>query len=321
MKLKSFIILSAIIFALSSCYREIDMEDYRPEPTLVLNSAISTDTVVMAGMARTRFFTDTGRYEVIGDADVSLHVNGVFMERMPWQDNADFYGGGIYRSAYRPVTGDVICLSAQTRYGEVRAEETVPAKVAIERVEISRRTFTDHTSWRIDENGNIVEMENIEITYKITFQDDADAENYYFVRIEHEDPARSIGNLDYSSDPVFVEQASVVEGLFTGKEITGQGGRAFSDKMINGQRHTSVVTETDILDLHRMTGRRISLYAIPASYYHYLASLQAAGDAANMVHLSTFGLAEPVRVYSNVQGGTGIMAVSQRDMIVVDTGK
>ena len=45
-------------FSLTACYKDIDLEKYRPEPTLVLNSILSPDTVVRVQVARTVFFTD-----------------------------------------------------------------------------------------------------------------------------------------------------------------------------------------------------------------------------------------------------------------------
>lgn len=33
-------------FMLTACYKDIDLEKYRPEPTLVLNSILSPDEIV-----------------------------------------------------------------------------------------------------------------------------------------------------------------------------------------------------------------------------------------------------------------------------------
>lgn len=311
---------SALIFLplLFSCYSEIDMENFRGEPKLVLNSAISPDTIVMASVSRTLFFTDTGRFEIIADAKVELSVNGVFAEQLQWDAAA-----GLYKSTCSPKSGDRIKLAVTTKYGTVWAEDVIPSEVKIEHIDISSREIFDQTGWIPDGNGNMTEVGKTEVKYQITFQDDATTANYYLIRIENANPANMVGNLDYSLDPVFIEQESIINSIFAGKTINGQGGRAFSDKIINGQLYTSVITETQSTDMYNnpylpSLQRIVSLYSISESYYHYLLSLQRASDANEMINLSSYGLAEPIRIYSNINGGTGIMAISRRFSMPVD---
>ena len=38
---------------LTSCYRKIDLDEYRTTPKMVINSVVSPDTVVMASITRT----------------------------------------------------------------------------------------------------------------------------------------------------------------------------------------------------------------------------------------------------------------------------
>ena len=54
--------------SLTACYKDINLEKYRPEPTLVLNSILSPDEVVRVQDAEVRMFvkgrfTDTLRYD------------------------------------------------------------------------------------------------------------------------------------------------------------------------------------------------------------------------------------------------------------------
>lgn len=43
---------------LTSCYRKIDLNEYRTTPKMVINSVVSPDTVVMASITRTWFYPD-----------------------------------------------------------------------------------------------------------------------------------------------------------------------------------------------------------------------------------------------------------------------
>ncbi len=249
-------------------------------------------------------------------------MNGVFHEQMQWMEDESFYGGGIYTSGYKPQTGDLIRIEATTAFGEAWVEETIPPKVYIDNVECSYKKIYDHKSYSVDENGNLVEMPTLEISYHITFTDKVETADYYFIRIDNpEPPFEDVGNLDYSAEPVFVEQISVIDGLFGDKTIQGQGGRSFTDRMINGQHYTLVVKEIRSATNHYYAPhwhRRIILYAITESYYHYLTSMQTSADAANSTNLSTFGFTEPVRIFSNIHGGVGIMATSQHDIVPVN---
>lgn len=42
---------------LTSCYRKIDLNEYRTTPKMVINSVVSPDTVVMASITRTWFLS------------------------------------------------------------------------------------------------------------------------------------------------------------------------------------------------------------------------------------------------------------------------
>ncbi|MDR1723146.1 MAG: DUF4249 domain-containing protein [Tannerella sp.] len=323
MKTKQYLLFAVLALIFFSCYKDISLESYRPEPELVMNGVVTTDTSVMVSISRTKFFTDTNPYEVVQDADVYLFVNGDLREQMRWTTNDSFYGGGVYMSDYQPETGDKIKVRATTKYGEVWAEETVPKKPAIEAIDVSYRLIYDHKSLGTLEDGTFGEIPTMEITYRITFTDAADIADFYFVRIDNPNPGQIevAGNFDYSSDPVFQEQVSVVDGLFGGNEIGGQGGRAFTDKLIDGQRYALIVRESQssvAYDFEPGLARRIRLYAITESYYNYLTSMQTAVDAADMASLSTFGFAEPVRIYTNIQGGVGILAVSRYDSKILD---
>lgn len=322
MNKKLFLVLTTLSTVLFSCYKDIDMEEYRPEPDLVLNGVISADTNIMLSISRTKFFTDTSRYEIIKEAGVSLFVNGTFQEHLKWIDDNSFYGGGIYSSSYKPKTGDIIKLETTTTYGEAWVEETIPAKVPVENVTFSHKLIYDHTSYNVDSNGNIVEVPTIEITYRITFTDKAETANYYFIRIDNpRPPFEDLGNLDYSAEPVFVEQVSVVDGLFGDKTIQGQGGRSFTDNLINGKHYTLVIKETlpgGSYNYAPAWDRRIILYSITKSYHNYLTSMQLSADAKNSTNLSTFGFTEPVRIFTNIHGGVGIMATSQHDIVLTN---
>jgi signal peptidase I len=312
-----------MLLLLSACYKEIDLEDYRTSPKVVLNCAISTDTIIMASVSRTWFFTDNSSDVVISDAKVELFVNDVFRESMVWQKGNT--SNGVYVSNIIPVEGDRIKIVATTNYGKVWAEDEIPVKVMIRNVEISARHFGSGTHIIVDKDGNIIEKgDNLEIKYQISFDDKHNTNDFYFLRIENCDKLQSLGTLDYASDPIFLADESAINTSLGGQTLPGQGGRTFTDKSINGQSYTLTVTESGssyLYDYGAVLNRKISLYSLSKPYYQYLTSILKTNEDNAMQKLSDFGLAEPIRIFSNIQGGTGIIGASQNDSKTIDLRK
>ncbi len=314
-KLTIFIvIISGILFG--SCYADLDLEKYRPTPKAVLNCSVFPDTVVMASISRTWFFTDQYPNITLKNATVELYVNGSYKEQMQWSDAAEegsLNADGIYISSFVPHPGDAIKVVASTEYGTVWAEDTVPSQATLDDIKISYRSIDDG-SIIIDSSG-ITPMMKIEVKYEITFRDNANETNYYLIRIS-DDSHRGIGSLDYSSDPIFIGQKSILEGSLEGKFLGGQGGRTFSDETINGKEYTLIIKETGGDYNYIFKGelkRKITLFSLSQAYYQYLSSLQYIDDDNLMHDMADYGLAEPVKIYSNILGGgTGILGAGQK---------
>ena len=65
---------------LTSCYRKIDLDEYRTTPKMVINSVVSPDTVVMASITRTWFYPDKKPYVNLPHAHVELYINNQYIE-------------------------------------------------------------------------------------------------------------------------------------------------------------------------------------------------------------------------------------------------
>lgn len=316
-KLYCLIILISFI-ALHSCYADLDLEKYREAPKAVLNCAVSPDTIVMASISRTWFFTENNPNVSLQGADVKLYINDIFREQMLWKDitqEGSLNARGIYLSSITPLPGDVVKVTASTEYGEIWAEDIVPPQPEILDVKISYRRF-DNGSGTYFPGGYETALQ-VETRYEITFQDNPDEENYYLVRISVPDSEEyeTLYPLDYSGDPVFIGEESIFGGSFEGKFLEGQGGRTFSDETINGKKYTLIVKETYMDEYYfkdKTHERVISLYALSKSYYQYFTSIQYLTDSQIMQNMADYGLTEPRRIFSNVQGGgTGILGASQ----------
>lgn len=151
---------------------------------------------------------------------------------------------------------------------------------------------------------------------QITFQDTPGKSNYYSLQIWGDDDHLGV-LLDFSVDPVFTQQQGILDEVF-GSSMVNWRGRVFSDELFDGKEYTLQVKEQLRSDTKYYTKRHIRLYSLSEPYYQYLLSLQNIENEGIMGGLTNVGLAEPVRIYSNVEGGTGIAGGCQWFESLVD---
>jgi hypothetical protein len=286
---------------LTSCYRKIDLDEYRTTPKMVINSVVSPDTVVMASITRTWFYPDKKPYVNLPHAHVELYINNQYIETMQWKTlnnprNPD-QPDTLFLSNTIPAEGDRIKIVASTpEYGTVTAEDIIPKKVAIKNA--------SHTI----KKGNGVYQGTIsdyfEIYYEVTFDEFPEKNNYYLAKIT-QIKTGYYGyyetEIDYI-DPVFKEQDAILDESMAFNGLEKRGGALFTDQSINGQTYTLQIKETTA-ELDETEQRIISIYSLSESYFLYLLSLQKIAGSTLEGGLGNIGLAEPLRVYSNVEGG------------------
>ena len=294
---------------LTSCYRKIDLDEYRTTPKIVINSVVSPDTVVMASITRTWFYPDKKPYVNLPHAHVELYINNQYIETMQWKTlnnprNPD-QPDTLFLSNTIPAEGDRIKIVASTpEYGTVTAEDIIPKKVPIKNA--------SHTI----KKGNGVYQGTIsdyfEIYYEVTFDEFPEKNNYYLAKIT-QIKTGYYGyyetEIDYI-DPVFKEQDAILDESMAFNGLEKRGGALFTDQSINGQTYTLQIKETTA-ELDETEQRIISIYSLSESYFLYLLSLQKIAGSTLEGGLGNIGLAEPLRVYSNVEVGTGILGGNQ----------
>lgn len=321
MRMKYLLYVLVVAAGLTSCYRRIDLDDYRTTPKMVINSVVSPDTVVMATITRTWFYPDAPSDVCLPQARVELYVNGQYIERMSWKtvhhpDHPDL-SYALFCSNTVPAEGDTVrIVASEPAYGEATAVDVIPKKVPI-----------GHVAYTVRRSNGVyqgMEREYDEVDYEITFNEYPTPGNYYLLRITRErrylDGTRLEAiEADYL-DPVFKEQDAILDGSLSFDGLEKRGGALFTDRHINGQTYTLQVREVNTnLEDHEL--REISLYSLSESYFLYLLSLQRVAGSTLNGALGDIGLAEPLRVYSNVAGGTGILGGFQQAAVKIELRK
>ena len=320
-----------VLLMQTACVKEINLDDLRPEPTMVVNCVAATGESLRVSVSRTWFFTDDYMNVELEGAQVKLFVNDAFREEMRFQEGDKVFNTrGCFSSDFIPQAGDRIRIEASCpKFGEAKAETIVPNSVEI-------------TSASVKVMG-INEPNQRTGVYEITFKDDPNVTNYYLLRLEEGAPVfdgiakKYTGEYvwydtdpNFATDPIFGQSFSALDQIVGNDWISGRDGGVFSDELINGQEYTIRLLSPsyngtmrsampllrpyvpwDQLDKSDYSPipfiLRVHLYPISSDYYWYLKVLQDKNMQSVSNSLIDAGLAEPLRVYSNIEGGVGIL--------------
>ena len=92
-------------------------------------------------------------------------------------------------------------------------------------------------------------------------------------------------------------------------------GLAFSDELFDGKSYQFKIPWKISLSYTQSVDYtpyiyRCYLYSVSRSYYNYMKTMNDLYESGFVGDLAEIGFAEPVRIYSNVEGGTGILGGS-----------
>lgn len=334
--------LYSLVFAFclvlfSGCEWEVDVEDLRKDPRLVLNAVVMAHQPVTASVSRTWFFTEENPNVTFRDAEVHLYINGQYQETMVWVEGDKRYNNqGLYQAEYVSQVGDQVAVIAQKKgFATVSAEVVVPSPCQDFQV-------TEQIT-----KLNYEELYDADRLLSISFRDNPDRADYYLCFCEIGYPvwdevkgeftgeyAWTSLDAEYSEEPLFMGQLSAFEKILGYDWLSGMYGRVFTDEQINGKEYTirlpyrqsaysyyHYYSEDDEWHLEVSTLPRlcrVSLYNISESYYRYLKTLIEMEDDSLQQMLIESGLAEPISLYCNIDNGLGILGACNGQSITVE---
>lgn len=269
---------------------------------------------------------------VISNASVEISVNGQTIDPMVF-DGKDF----CYVSDYIPVEGDRIEVVVKSEGQVVHAETVVPTKPKIEI--ISHEVILENPYKQMEgltTNSDMI----MRLTCRIS---DPGSEHYYRLRVRSECTSYTYNNhfneegemykvryVYYTMQDVFFSD----DELFEDRRLnTNFGGwrayfsNVFDNSLMNGKTYTFTVDSPKAGE-HNFTNYytrelnkdgeiiparvMVELQAISPELYRYLRTMQLYRISAND------GYAEPVQIYSNVEGGWGILGALSYDRHFVE---
>lgn len=315
MKLSTYIILLLSVFFLSACEKEIEFRGEVTAPHVVVNSYITPDSIVVAHVSESRFFLASGyTFKNIDDADVSLFVGGVFVEKMVSQ------GNGIYSSGTKPEIGQTVRLEVKVQDKDmVSCEAKIEPQTNVISLDTTVRNVGQSPIVRWDDSrfkeDTIGSYLTYECRFKLKIKDDVNTQSFYRLVVT----TVSINVLGNKQ----VDYYFTFDDIVSGKNNTSTVGpptsldnneyNVFSDELFNGKEYplsfyvTNNVAqplpgyESDYEFKYPLKKEvYVDIQQISKSYYLYLKS-RSANNSSNGI------FSEPIQIHNNVVGGIGIL--------------
>lgn len=311
--LKKILITTLPLF-LCGCYSEFEPK-IDVTPVLCVNSLIKAGEPINVTVTHTWLYTEGDAYENhdVSDAIVKIYANGILKD-----------------SEYIPKEGDVIRITAESEtYGFAEAKVKVPDPVIITSIQW-QPTLTDISVNEMDENRKYIDIKfDLKVEFEVTEQsaeDDFYILNYFTYAPPQEDyypqtdsdidtdPSAgiSIGSVQSNADKLFTDvmQASYYH-YWDGSGNFIMGGKQYQDNKFtltakySDCRYIASFIEWDneLLDC----GYAFSLQRISKSFMD-LARYESYYLDFGFGDLTDIGLADPIRGYSNVSTGAGVVA-------------
>lgn len=280
-----FLVAASLAFASCETIVNIDLPEHKR--ALVVNSLFAHDSVLTVEVSHSIGSLDNSQINFVDNATVEIYKDGNYVGTLPSIGDGKYASSGVVA---RHGSSYTVKASAPA-YDPVSSTTKVPVPVAV-------------TSWSLKDSAvSIYGSYMAELS--LTFNDPPGERNFYMLELYVVD---SMGN-------------SYREGIFpkTEESTTEQAVYPFiliNDELINGKTYTvNALMESYLVFMvtpPNGTGNLVARFkSISSDFYLYLKTR----DLQAMNGGNPFS--EPVRVYSNIDGGYGIFAGSSATSVTI----
>ena len=308
---KIYIAFLLLAIAISSCQKVIEFNGEITQPIVTVNSLLTPDSVVSAQVSLSRFFLSNDTvYSMIDNAQTILFVNGALKETLSYKNN------GVYVGTYKPVSGDslslLIKIPGKNDVTSATSVKSTPVISSIDTNTVSTGKKTPILYNRIIDATHM-ELDTIGYGYEhkmicaLHFTDDGIARNYYRLVVTTKTTIGTKKTYSYSFNFDDIVSGNTNNSIGPPTSLVSNKYNIFNNELFLGKPyalHFSVLyNKNSFLPAYTKNPNTqeisINLQKVSRSYYLYLQT--RAGIKTN-----TF-FAEPVQVYTNIDGGIGIM--------------
>jgi hypothetical protein len=316
---------AVLLFLVNSCETVLFIELEEAEKLIVVNSAISNDSILVVQVSRSRHILDNAPVVPLESALVRVYREGTQIRQLTYGWNGYYIAEG-----FTPEIGQEYIIEVESSgYETVRARCTVPEPVQIQSVDTTTVVFEPDEGyyWGYSESS---------LQFDITIQDPPGEENYYLLSARVNRSYREwrdttviiVDSLYYGNQwnyfprdsvyTIFDIRRYVSHPYLTTTDIVEEAstsrGILFSDKLIDGKSYSfrASVYEYDLVSADSAEVD-LRLHSISESYYKYLNSRQKHYETKDNY------LTVPVIVYTNVESGTGFFGGYSTDVHTITT--
>ncbi len=289
----------AVIFLLSSCIKEIPLDETILNPKLVVNSIICPDSLIRVQVSKTVAITDSGN-RIIENANVMLYKEGAFVSTLA------NIGNGIYVYGTYPEKGKLYEIKVNAPgFFSVSANEIIPEKTNIISCSFKGPIATINPTWG-DEMGVV----------NILFKDNALIKNYYELIFYWEKNSKFeyIPTNNISLDIPVLKNEGDIE--YEPTSIF------FSDELFNGMEFSLNINiympfGLDTNQIMAAPGKLfVNLRSTSYNYYKYrkLWTRHRYNQNQGIEYYQDIFRGEPINMFTNVVNGNGIFAGYSQDV-------
>ena len=305
--MKNFLYFFIFSMLFASCDIVIDLDIPEHERVLVVNSILTTDSMINASISHSVGAFDASFISYVNNATVEVYEDGILLGEMDEQVSISYDSSGELDSTYvynfnqNPVAGKIYSYEiAHPDYEAVRAETTVPDAVKLNVNDVTLLSEEDYVKH-----------------YRVRFSfNDAPEDNFYRLRLRN---PNTYDGSDYfeSNDASMISSAGVESdgATFYGDEAL------FDDEMFNGTEKEISIDFFDSKSLwleEQDDGYEkeytLELTSVSESYYTYIRSLRAHYDNQDQFIFA----GEPVQVFTNIENGLGVLGSMSLDTMLLD---
>ena len=309
--MRSFALLW-LILSLLSCTKEVDLPYPSAGMQVALNGILHPDSLIQVTLTRNLPLIDSSDFLAISDASVVLYENGQRIGTLNWQ-------GNVYRLDYRPQTGKEYTVEADVpNYGTVTASDIVPNQPT------AKLCFHEDTA-------RVYQFSNANIAVSVDTSSEGSV--YWFDMVYTYYDGRLCKVVEDSlvcdnGTPAFLRKrigyyqsfSTLPDPFNSFVDNTGGGVRQYdgyirlSSETVNNQKFTLDITSplryeyiTSYQTIHEGLSYKLNVINASATYDRYLKS-SLVYYLNNEFFERPDPFAEPTKIYSNVENGTGIFA-------------
>jgi hypothetical protein len=285
MKTIYYIFFTFILISFAACEQVIDFNGKQPDDKVILNTIIGcSENYHTMNLYKSAFLFSSDQMKPL-NAAVEININNT-----PTEVESD--GNGFYMFNADLQVNDKIGINVfDNLLGNFKVEDIVPEPPVI---------LSVNPEYFIGFDSVTLYMRTL-----ITLRDKSGEKNYYRLLIKRLKTYQKEYEYGFEETEYFVNQDIVLSSLSReGKEDDNNLSRIFPDELFQGKEYTLNVyfplgqryeTRKEIIDIE------IELQALTEPLYLYMRSLEQKWNS------DVFD--QPVKVYSNVTGGYGIMGI------------